>query len=222
MKVSVVIPVYNESASIGATLASIACQPGPLEILVVDGRSSDDTLARAAVHATVLEAPRGRASQMNAGWRAASGDVLLFVHSDTLLPKDALVQIRRVLTNRAVESGTFRMRFDRNHWLLRLFAWCANRNLPSLCFGDRSVFVRASTMREVGGFADIPIFEDLHLVRQLHRRGSFRFLRPVVTTASRRLLQNGILRQQLLNATLWILYRLGAPPARLTRRYPYS
>ncbi len=222
MKISVIIPTINESAYITATLDSVLAQGGPFEVIVVDGHSTDDTCEQAARYGRVQLAPPGRAAQMNAGWRAATGEAILFVHADTILPADALSHVRRALANPAVEAGTFALRFDGSHWLLQLFAWCANRNLPSLCFGDRTLFVRRSTLEEVGGFASIPIFEDLQLVRVLYRREGFRFLKPAVTTASRRLLRHGVLRQQLRNTFLWLSYQFGTPPSRLAHWYTYD
>ena len=222
MKISVIIPTINESAYITATLDSVVAQCGPVEVIVVDGHSTDDTCEKAARYARVQQAPRGRAAQLNAGWKAATGDAFLFVHADTVLPAGALSHVRRALASPTVEAGAFSLRFDASHWLLQLFAWCSSLNLPSLCFGDRTLFVRRSTMEEVGGFASIPIFEDLQLVRVLYRRGGFRFLKPAVTTASRRFSEHGVLRQQVRNAFLWLSYQFGTPPSRLAHRFTYD
>ncbi|RMH65943.1 MAG: glycosyltransferase [Bacteroidetes bacterium] len=222
MKISVVIPALNEATRIEATLASVAAQPGPLEIIVADGGSVDGTRRLATRRATVIRAPRGRARQMNAGARLASGEVLLFLHADTLLPESAFKHIRRALLQPSVEAGTFRLAFDAEHPLLRFYAFCTRFPLPALGFGDRGLFVRRQVFEAVGGFADIPMFEDLDLVRRLHRRGTFRFLPLAVTTAARRFEARGLLRQQMLNAYLWVRYHLGTPPDALVHLYPYA
>jgi rSAM/selenodomain-associated transferase 2 len=222
VQISVVIPALNEATHIEATLDAVLGQPGPHEIIVVDGGSSDYTSAIAARHAQVVTAPQGRARQMNAGAAAAAGDVLLFLHADTALPPDGMSAIRSILANPRVEAGVFRLRFDREAPLLRFYSFCTHLNTPLLCFGDRALFVRKNIFEELGGFLDIPVFEDLDIVRRLHRRGRFAFLNTYVTTAARRFDEHGHLRQQLLNAYLWSRYLLGTPPEKLAALYKYG
>ena len=173
MTISVIIPTYNEAARIEATLASITSQTGPWEIIVVDGESADNTCALARASAIVLTAPRGRARQMNRGWKASQGDVLLFVHADTRLPPRAMDVIRRTLEDPEAEAGAFTLRFDVEAPLLRMFSFFTRFKWPSICFGDRGLFVRRAAFKAIGGFPDIPIFEDLRAVRLLYRRGGF-------------------------------------------------
>ncbi len=220
--ISVVIPALNEGRCIERTLAAIPPDAEPVEILVVDGGSTDDTCERAAPLARILSAPRGRARQMNAGAAAARGDVLLFLHADTLLPEGAPAAVRQVLSESRVEAGAFRLRFDTTSPLLRFYSFCTRFPLPILCFGDRGLFVRRSTFEALGGFPDIPLFEDLEMVRRLARRGGFRFLPGYATTSARRFLQDGILRRQLRNAGLWLQYLAGADPEALAGNYRYD
>lgn len=222
MKISVIVPALNEAARIEATLRSVARQPEPWEVIVADGGSDDGTQMLAASWASVIETPRGRARQMNAGAQQASGDVLLFLHADTLLPEDGLTPIRQVLHDPTVEAGIFRLAFDARTPLLRFYSFCTRLPHPAICFGDRGLFVRRAVFAEIGGFADIPMFEDLDLAKRLHRRGGFRFLPQSVTTAARRFEARGMLRQQLLNTYLWTRYHLGTPPEALVDLYPYT
>lgn len=222
MKVSVIIPTLNEAAHIEQTLETAAAQPGPHEFIVADGGSTDATRDIAAPYAHVFDAPTGRAYQMNAGAARATGDVLLFLHADSLLPPNALSIIRRTLQAPTFEGGAFRLTFDRFSPLLSFYSFCTHFPFPSLCFGDRGLFVRRSVFEEVGGFPDQPIFEDLELVKTLHRRGGFRFLPQAVSTSSRRFEAHGMFKQQMLNSYLWVRYQLGAPVDTLAPFYPYT
>lgn len=221
MKITVVIPALNEAACIAHTLASVAAQPGPQGVIVVDGGSTDETATLAAAYATVLASPPGRARQMNHGAAAADGDVLLFLHADTALPANAFDVIRATLANEAAASGAFRLAFDAETPLLRFYSFCTRLHAPRICFGDRGLFVRRAVFEAVGGFPDVPIFEDLEMVRRLHQRGGFCFLPQAVITAARRFQAVGPLRQQLLNIYLWTRYQLGTDPNRIAHLYSY-
>lgn len=221
MKISVIIPALNEADCIEHTLQSVTTQPGPCEIIVVDGGSQDDTMVRAAPHAQVIPSLPGRARQMNAGAAIATGEVLLFLHADTLLPPDAFAAIRTTLADPSAEGGAFRLAFDAETLLLRFYSFCTRFSVPRICFGDRAHFVRRSVFEEIGGFPEIPVFEDLELVRMLYLRSGFRFLPQTVTTAARRFEQYGPLRQQLRNTYLWLRYQTGTAPEHLARFYPY-
>ena len=220
MTISVVIPTLNEASYIGAALSSVAAQTPPWEVLVVDGGSTDSTVSQAKPHATVLRADRGRAPQMNHGWQAATGETVLFLHADTVLPCGAFDRMRQVLEDPAAEGGAFRLKFDTPGRLLDFYARCTALDWPCICFGDRGLFVRRRVLEATGGIANLPIFEDLQLVRTLCRRGGFRFVPVAVTTAARRYTREGALRQQLRNALLWTGYWLGIDPHFLSRYYP--
>ncbi len=216
--ISVVIPALNEAEGIVAALRAL---PSGVEVIVADGGSADGTAALAAPYARVVAAPRGRARQMNAGAAAARGDVLLFLHADTFLPPEALGQVQRCLAAPEAEAGAFRLRFDASSPALRFYGWCTRLPLRWICFGDRGLFVRREVFEAVGGFPEAPIFEDLEMVRRLHARGGFRFLPAAVTTSARRFLETGTLRQQLLNAQLWVHYLRGGDLHAAAARYRY-
>ncbi len=223
MKFTVVIPTLNEAGRIEATLASVRAPADPFEVIVADGGSTDDTCRIAEEGgARIVTAPSGRAVQMNAGAACAGGDVLLFLHADTLLPPGAFDLIRSAFANSAVEAGAFRLAFDRWTPLLRFYSLCTRLHRPSLCFGDRGLFVRRATFEALGGFAPLPLFEDLDLVHRLWQRGGFVFLSASVTTSARRFERQGPLQQQLRNTYLWMNYMLGRDPERLRHLYPYS
>ncbi len=220
--VSIVIPTLNEAAHLGATLRRIEAQSRPFEVLVVDGHSTDDTVQHAeAAGATVLHTDRGRARQLNRGAEAASGDILLFLHADTLLPRNGLSLIREALSPSSATAGTFQLAFDRPSPLLRLYAWCTRWPWIRLCFGDRGLFVERSAFEGVGGYPEWPLFEDLELAARLQADGGFRFLSAAVTTSARRFERCGTLRQQAHNLYLWLHYMAGTDPEQVASLYPY-
>jgi rSAM/selenodomain-associated transferase 2 len=223
MKVSIIIPTLNEADCLPATLLRVQSQAGPKEILVVDGGSEDGTRNVARDFGVrCLTAPRGRSLQMNRGAARASGDALLFLHADTLLPPAGLSTVRRTLSPPGVEAGIFRLRFDRETPLLRLYAWATHLNWIRLAFGDRGLFVTRPAFEAVGGYPDWPIFEDLELADRLHRRGGFRFVDDAVVTSARRFQKHGTVRQQLRNAYLWMHYCAGTEPDAVAHVYEYE
>lgn len=220
---SIVVPVLDEAEVIEPALAALA----PLrarghEVIVVDGGSTDGTPALARPLADrVLRAPRGRARQMNAGARAARGEVLLFLHADTRLPDAADRLVLAGLARRGRGWGRFDARLSGRHPLLRLTGWLFSlrSRLTGVATGDQAIFVRRDWFEAVGGYPDLPLMEDLALSRALKRRGRPLCLRQRVTTSSRRWERHGILRTILLMWRLRLAYYLGADPHELARLY---
>ena len=222
MRISIVIPTLNEEDWLSATLTSITSQPEPWEIIVSDAGSTDRTRQIAAPLATVISAATGRAQQMNAGARLASGKALLFLHADTCLAPNALNAIRHALNRPSVEAGTFQLRFDCRGFWPSLYALCATVRWRSFTFGDRGLFMLRRTFEAIGGFPDVPILEDLLIVRRLHERGRFVYLPTPAFTAWRRFAEHGPIRQQLKNLHVLMQFVLGRPPERIKHHYPVS
>jgi len=219
--ISIVVPALDEEAQIAAALAS-ARAPGVREVIVVDGGSRDATARVARQHAdAVLSAPRGRAVQMNAGAAAAGGDVLLFLHADTRLPPGFDSAVLAALADPAVVGGRFDLRLVPGTPLLRLVGGLINlrSRLSRIATGDQALFVRRSVFEALGGFAAIPLMEDVAFTQALKRRGRIACLREQVETSSRRWLRDGPLRTILLMWWLRLLYACGVAPERLRRRY---
>jgi rSAM/selenodomain-associated transferase 2 len=222
VKLSIIVPALDEERALPATLAAAA----PLrarghELIVVDGGSLDATreIARAAAD-RVLDAARGRARQMNAGARAASGDVLVFVHADTRLPGDADECIRRGLeTGRA--WGRFDVRIDGRSAALAAVARLMNlrSRATGIATGDQAMFVRREAFRRVGGFPDVELMEDVVLSRALGGVSPPACLRERVTTSGRRWEERGVARTVALMWWLRLRFFLGADPALLARIY---
>lgn len=221
MTVSVVIPTLNEEAYLEETLR-YARQAGAHEIIVVDGGSADGTRAVARPLAElVVSAPRGRAVQMNAGAARASGDILLFLHADTLLPADGVDAVRRACRSATVAGGRFDVELAPSTPLLRLTACLINwrSRISRIATGDQAIFVRRAVFERLGGYAEIPLMEDIDLSRRLKRSGEVACLRQRVITSARRWQTQGVVKTIALMWSLRALYWLGISPTRLRRLY---
>lgn len=223
VRLSIVIPTLDEAASIGACLARLqAMRSAGAEVIVVDGGSADGTREAAAPFADrVIDAPRGRASQMNAGARASHGNVLLFLHADTILPGTAPLALSSGLEGRGRAWGRFDVRIDGEHPLLPVVAFFMNlrSRMTGIATGDQAIFVRRAAFEQVGGFPAIPLMEDVAITKALKRVSPPACLRDRVVTSGRRWEKRGTLRTILLMWRLRLAYALGADPARLAQRY---
>lgn len=221
MSVSVIIPTWNEEGCLAEALAALRAQR-PRELIVADGGSRDATRARAAEADLFLEAPRGRAVQMNAGAAVARGDVLLFLHADCLLADGALAEAERLLHRRGVAAGCFRMRVRAEGTLYRLIDVCATRRvqLTGIAYGDQGLFVRRDLFERLGGFPRVPFLEDVLFSRRLRQAGRVVVARSEVLVSPRRWQRTGLVRQTLRNWTLTALGAAGVSPERLARFYP--
>ncbi len=218
---AIVVPTLNEAATLESFLASLLGQEGDFAVFLVDGGSSDGTWEIASRFPQVrrLRSARGRAAQMNAGARAATQDLLLFLHADTRLPSGVLPRIAETLADPEVTAGSFRLAFDRDGPCLTAYSLFSRINHPLFTYGDQGLFLRRELFREIGGFREIPIMEDVEIQRRLRRRGRFAKLDLAVVTSARRFVHRGPLRQQALNVALVALYHLGVEPTRIKRFY---
>lgn len=221
-RIAVIVPALDEGEGIADTLRS-ARDPAVAELIVVDGGSADDTVARATPLADrVLVAPRGRASQMNAGARAsrADADVLLFLHADTLLPSGFGALVLQAIDDGAV-AGRFDVVLRGTHPLLRVVATMMNARsrLTGISTGDQAIFVRRDVFERLGGYAAIPLMEDVELTTRLKRAGRLAALRLRVSTSGRRWEEHGVVRTIVLMWLLRLAYACGVPADRLARRY---
>lgn len=223
-RLSIVVPALNEAARIRGCLEALAPLRGRgHQVIVADGGSSDATRALAAGHCDlVLEAPRGRASQMNAGARAASGDALLFLHADTRLPPGGDELIFSSLKSHA--WGRFDVRIEGAHPLLPLVAAAMNlrSRLTGIATGDQAIFVTRSLFTAAGDYPDIALMEDIALSARLKRFGPPLCLKHRTTTSGRRWEKHGVLRTIVLMWRLRLAYWLGTDPAKLAPRYDRS
>jgi rSAM/selenodomain-associated transferase 2 len=221
MTLSVVVPVVDEERTIKAALAA-ARQPGVLELIVVDGGSRDRTVAAARPLADlVVEAPRGRACQMNAGAALARGDVLLFLHADTRLPPGYPAAVADALADPRVVGGRFDVRLDAPGLVYRTIGRLisARSRLTGIATGDQAIFVRRDAFARAGAYPTLPLMEDIALCRALRRLGRMVALRETVVTSARRWQRRGVVCTVLLMWALRLAYYAGLSPERLARRY---
>jgi rSAM/selenodomain-associated transferase 2 len=220
---SIVVPVLDEAAGLVAHLAPLQpLRAAGCELVLVDGGSRDATVELARPLAdVVLEAPRGRGPQQNAGARAARGAVLLFLHADTRLPDGAAEAVRAALADGARDWGRFDVEISGRHPLLRVVARLVSwrSRLTGIATGDQAIFVRRGAFEAAGGFPDIPLMEDVALTTALRRAGPPACLRLRVVTSGRRWESRGVVRTILLMWWLRLLFWLGRDPAALARRY---
>lgn len=219
--ISVIIPTLNEAGSIAHTLALVR-QRGECQLIVVDGGSADATVEIARREADlVLSSPSGRARQMNAGARAATGEIVLFLHADTVLPQEFPALVSQALADPQVVGGRFDVRLDAVGWAFRLVETLMNlrSRLTRISTGDQAIFVRRDTFLRLGGYPEIALMEDLELSRKLKQVGGIACLRTRVTTSARRWQRDGVLRTIVLMWTLRLGHFLGIPPERLKTFY---
>ena len=222
-RLSIVVPVLNESMQIVACLRALAAlREQGAEVIVADGGSTDATAewARPLADQT-LQSPRGRARQMNDGAAEARSDMLLFLHVDTRLPPEALAAVESALANPRTHWGRFDVHIDGRPRVLRLVAWLMNlrSRASGIATGDQAIFVRRGSFLQVGGFPDQPLMEDIELSKRLRALARPACLRQRVTTSGRRWERDGVWRTIVLMWRLRWLYWIGTPPERLARLY---
>jgi len=228
MSIAVIIPVLNEQDALPSLLNALL----PLdfeEVIIVDGNSHDRSVEVAKTclktlchpYYRIISGPKGRATQMNAGAAQVSADILLFLHADTKLPYNAKNIIEQALSHSHGVGGRFDVRFPQDQG----YAWMVSRmmnlrsRLSGICTGDQAMFVRRAVFESMGGFADMPLMEDIEFSRRLKRRGIVVALKETVITSFRRWEQQGPLRTIL---RMWILrffYWVGWEPQRLQQYY---
>lgn len=228
--VSVIIPAYNEETALPKTLDELFCQRGRFEVIVVDGGSSDRTREVLREHGfdvtdscstrhssrVVLSAPKGRASQMNAGANEAHGEWLLFLHADTVLPAGAIQRLNDWESDEHIQAGGFMHRFSGNDWRLTLISSLDNfRCVRSrIIYGDQALFVRRMLFEQLGGFPNQPILEDVAFCQRLVKATSPVLLSPPVITDGRKFLKMGVWRSffRVLLIILHVQFRLPVLP----------
>lgn len=222
MRISVIIPALNEGTQMADAIRRTR-EAGASEIIVVDGGSTDRTLAAADAADQVILSPSGRARQQNAGAAAATGDVLSFLHADCRLPLDGLSAISAALDDDRCVGGCFRQAIagdglgyrlleTGNAWRVRMLGWA---------YGDQGIFVRRSVFEELGGFPDVPLMEDLYFMKRLKRKGRLTLLHARLQVSPRRWQSQGIVRQTLRNWRYIALAHCGVPLDRLASSYTH-
>lgn len=226
MRLSVIIPTFNEADKLTRLLSYLQTQMGEdlySEVILVDGGSQDGTaeLATEMGVGVIRSKVKQRAFQMNLGASAARGDILYFLHADTLPPDDFISYILQAI-QAGERAGCFRLSFDSKHWFLRCHSWLTRFNWDGFHYGDQSLFVYREVFDELGGFNEsLDIMEDYDLVRRLKQRASFIVLPKAVVTSARRYREVGVFRLQLLYYLIFALFRIGLSQKNLWKVYRF-
>ena len=218
MKISVIIPIYNESAKIDTCLAELRELQGDFEVLFADGGSQDDTVSRIPGRYRVIPCGKGRAVQMNTAAREATGDYLWFVHCDSHLPENALKQI----AESNGEFGCFHIGFDYDGPFMGCNTFMSNRRaiMDHIAFGDQGIWIRRELFLEQGGFPEIPIMEDYEFSRRMKQQKiRLRVLPGRIITSGRRYQTGHPLKTMFSMIWLRHLYRTGLDIQEIARRY---
>ncbi|MFA5903948.1 MAG: TIGR04283 family arsenosugar biosynthesis glycosyltransferase [Desulfobacula sp.] len=225
--ISVIIPVLNEASRINDAVKNLYSQgyPGTMEIIVVDGRKDGSTI-KCIQNPGVMKicsAP-GRGIQMNRGAEIASGEILVFLHADTLLPENAFHLIQEVMKDKNVNSGAFDLSIDGKAFTYRIIEKAASlrSRITGIPYGDQAIFIRKPFFFRIGKYREIPIMEDVDLMRRIKKaKGRVCFIEKPVKTSSRRWEKEGILQCILRNWLLMALYLCGITPGKLAKFYKH-
>jgi rSAM/selenodomain-associated transferase 2 len=222
---SIIVPVLNEKDGIQSFLRHVKdiSADESVELIVVDADPAGSTINKIrSGEATKLLSPRGRGMQMNRGADAAKGNILLFLHADTFLPENALGHIKNALMDDTCVGGAFDLGIDSDRVLLRLTAWCASlkHRMTRVPYGDQAIFIRPDFFRAIGGYREIPLFEDVELMKRIKKlKKKITIIRYRTKTSPRTWEKEGVLYTILRNWTVQTLYLLGISPGFLVKYY---
>lgn len=219
--ISVIVPTRNEEELLSRCLESVLSEKEELELIVVDGNSSDRSLEVACNYTKQVLALKNSnlAAQLNAGADIAGGDILLFLHADSILRPGSIAQLKKISTR--VVGGAFKMQLDDNRFFYRLLSLGGNLycRFTGTYFGDRGIFVRSSIFEQIGGFSPLPIMADVEFSRRLHRYGKTVLLEGPVISSSRKFDHEGALHTLYLITYALAVYRLGVSPEIIKKKY---
>jgi rSAM/selenodomain-associated transferase 2 len=217
---SIIIPALHEAKKIAGCIQRVRTLNSSVQVIVVDGGSDDQTTLIAEKSGVeCIRSPAGRGVQCNEGAKKAKGDILIFLHADTLLPANAFMLLHDLFAESKVKIGTFRLRFDSEHWFLRLCGYFTRLDSILTRFGDQCIVVRRSFFDELGGFEEWPIFEDVDFLLRARKKTRIYSFPAEVLTSARKFTQNGPIRQQVKNGVLILKYLMGVCPEQLAREY---
>ena len=224
-RISIIIPTLNEAENLPLVLETLSYAKD-IEVIIVDGGSSDQTVAIAQTQTKVSElklitGASGRAKQMNLGASEARGEILLFLHGDTVLPPNFDLEICSILAKPATVAGAFKLKIAGKGWGLRLVEWGVNRRsqLWQMPYGDQAIFINTARFQKLGGFANLAIMEDFEIMLRLKKQGRITISPLTVTTSGRRWQKLGIFSTTLINQIMILGYLWGVKPAKLAQWY---
>ncbi|MFH0726043.1 MAG: TIGR04283 family arsenosugar biosynthesis glycosyltransferase [Pseudomonadota bacterium] len=225
-QISVIIPVFQEAKTIQHTLNHLCHLSSfeKLEIIMVDGETSRSTLRAIPQEAVIkLSGPKGRGAQMNYGASIATGNILLFLHADTLLPANAIKTILDAFASKNIMGGAFDLSIDAKGVFFRVieaFVHIRTR-IIRMPYGDQAIFIKKRCFHQLGGYPDIPIMEDVALIRKIKKRRQKTIIIPSpVKTSARRWKTEGRVYCTLRNWILLVLYSAGVSAEKIAKYYP--
>lgn len=222
MKISIIVPTFNESDHIADLLKYLSdhSQESVKEILVIDGRSSDDTvqIVREEGFQCLISPKKGRAAQMNLGAKKTSGDILYFVHADSIPPKTYVTDIFKALHSGA-ESGCYRFKFNSDNLLLKINSWFTRFDRLMCRGGDQTLFIKRNLFEELNGFKDYAIMEDFDMIKRLRERDTFQIIQKDVIVSARKYDENSYLKVNLINLLIFTMFFLGTSQDTMVHAY---
>ena len=222
MKISIIVPTYNESDHIAELLKYLSdhSQESVKEILVIDGHSSDDTvrIVREEGFQCLISPKKGRAAQMNLGAKQTSGDILYFVHADSVPPKTYVTDIFKALHSGA-ESGCYRFKFNSDNLLLKINSWFTRFDRLMCRGGDQTLFIKRNLFEELNGFKDYAIMEDFDMIKRLRERDTFQIIQKDVIVSARKYDENSYLKVNLINLLIFTMFFLGTSQDTMVHAY---
>jgi rSAM/selenodomain-associated transferase 2 len=221
--ISIIIPTYNEADQIAGTIGKLQniTAHDDVEIIVSDGGSTDQTMQLAKDSGAIVSTSqkKGRAAQMNAGAAISKGDMLYFLHADTLPPESFLTDIIKA-ADQGYDAGCFMLSFNYSHWFLKANCWFTRFDMTAVHFGDQSLFVTKVAFEHTNGFCEQNIvLEDQELIKRLRKIVRFKVIKKAVTTSARKYLENGIYKTQGIFFFIYFLYRIGFSQQKLVSTY---
>ena len=225
---SIIIPVLHESEIINALIQHLQRLESTynFEIIVVDGSIQKDTITAITDQGVItLVSAQGRGRQMNIGAAVAHGEILIFLHADTQIPKNALQLIQKVFAQPGCDGGAFTLDIDSKNPILKMIALLSSirSQLMRIPYGDQVIFLRKTYFEHIGGYTDIPLLEDVELMQRIKKSGGkIRILPDKVVTSARRWNEQGIAYTTLLNILILVLYFCRFPPSKLQKWHRYT
>lgn len=219
-KYSIIIPSLNEEKFLPKILKHLQKFTEDFEIILSDGGSTDNTVNIAkSFGVKICLGENGKGGQLNRAAKISSGKVLIFLHADTYLPADAFYLIDKFFFNDNINIATFKMKFDSENLIMRMYSWFTKFDSIFTTFGDQAIVMKRSFFSEIGGFPNFPMFEDVEFFRRARKIKKIYKLPSFVTTSARRYERKGVVKTQLLNGFYILGYLIGINPVRIYRKY---
>lgn len=219
--VCIIVPIYNEEEELHTRSDEFSKLSRHAELIFVDGKSTDKSAAIAALYGKVVSSERGRGRQMNAGAQEAAGDILFFLHADNTISPETISRIEEQTRRSEAVGGCLTQRIESERAIFRFIEWQGNRRArrTKIFYGDQGIFVRKDVFNQLGGFPEVPIFEDVLFTQKLKQAGKTIVLPDKIKVSARRWQKRGILRTTIMFNRFLIMFKLGCPLEKIKKQY---